>query len=65
MTIRYFLQKSLTEHKETYSDDHARDFMDVYLKEMKKREKTGEISTFTGESSFLVPSVSHIYAYTH
>jgi len=65
MTIRYFLQKALDEHKATYSDDHERDFIDVYLKEMKKREKTEELSFFSGESSFLVLSVSHIYASTH
>jgi len=65
MTIRYFLQKALAEHKATYSDDHERDFIDVYLKEMKQREKTEEISSFSGESSFLVLSVSHIYAFTH
>jgi len=65
MTIRYFLQKAVTEHKATYSDDHARDFIDVYLKEMKKWEKTEEISSFSGESNFLVLSVSHTYASTH
>ena len=65
ITVRYFLQKALTEHKATYSDDHTRDFIDIYLKEMKKREKTGEMSFFSGESSFLVLSVSHIYSSTH
>ena len=65
MTIKYFLQKAVTEHKATYSDDHARDFIDVYLKEMKKREETGEISSFSGKSSFPLLSVSHIYPSTH
>ena len=65
MTIRYLLQKAVTERKATYSDDHAWDFIDIYLKEMKKREKTGEISSFSGESSFLLLSVSHIYTSTH
>ena len=65
MTISYFLQKAITEHKATYSDDHMRDFIDVYLKEMKEREKTEEISSFSGESSFLVTSACHIYASTH
>ena len=65
MTIRYLLQKAVTEHKATYSDDHMRDFIDIYLKEMKKQEKTGGISSFSGESSFLVLSVSHIYTSTH
>jgi len=64
MTIRYLLQKAVTEHKATYSDDHMRDFIDIYLKEMKKQEKTGGISSFSGESSFLVLSVSHIYTST-
>ena len=65
MTIRYFLQKAVTEHKATYSEDHARDYIDIYLKEMKKREKIEEISSFSGESSFLVLSFSHIYSSTH
>jgi hypothetical protein len=65
MTIRSFFQKAVTEHKATYSDDHERSFIDVYLKEMKKREKTEEISTFSGESNFLVLSVSHTYSSTH
>ena len=64
MTIRYLLQEAVTEHKATYSDDHMRDFIDIYLKEMKKQEKTGGISSFSGESSFLVLSVSHIYTST-
>ena len=64
MTIRYFLQKAVPEHKATYSDDHARDFIDIYLKEMKKREKTDEISSFSGESSLLVLSVTHICIHT-
>jgi hypothetical protein len=50
MTIRYFLQEAVAQHKATYSDDHVRDFIDVYLKEMKKRGKTEEISSFSGES---------------
>jgi len=65
MTIRYLLQEAVTEHKATYSDDHMRDFIDIYLKELKKWEKTGGISSFSGESSFLVLSVSHIYTSTH
>lgn len=65
MTIRYFLQDAVAEHIATYSDDHMRDFIDVYLKEMKKDGKTEENSSFSGESSFLVLSVSHIHASTH
>ena len=65
MTIRYFLQKAENEHKATYSDDHARDFIDVYLKEMKKREKTEEISSFSGESNFLVLSVIYTHPHTN
>jgi len=44
-----FVKKAVTEHKATYSDDYARDFIDVYLKEMKKREKPEEISSFSDE----------------
>jgi len=47
---RFLLQEAVTEHKATYSEDHMRDFIDVYLKEMKKREKTEESSSFSGES---------------
>jgi len=66
MTIRYFLQKAVTEHKATYSDDHARDFIDIYLKEMKKREKTGENSFLSGESSFFdYPSVTYTHPHTN
>jgi hypothetical protein len=65
MTIRYFLQDAVAEHVATYSDDYMRDFIDVYLKEMKKDGKTEENSSFSGESSFLVLSVSHIHASTH
>jgi hypothetical protein len=65
MTIWYVLQKAVTEQQATYSDDHTRGFIDVYIKEMKKGEKTEEISSFSGESSFLVLSVSHIYTSTH
>ena len=65
MTIGYFLQKAVTEHKATYSDDHTRDFIDIYLKEMKKREKTEEISFFSGKSSFLVLSVTYTHLYTN
>jgi hypothetical protein len=65
MTARYVFQKAVTEHKATYSDDHAWDLINVYLKELKKREETEEISSFSGESSFLVLSVSHMYTSTH
>jgi len=65
MTLRYFLQKAATEHKATYSDDHTRDFIDVYLKELKKREETKEMSSFSGESSFLVLSVTCTHPHTN
>jgi hypothetical protein len=65
ITIRYFLQKAVTEHKATYSDDHTRDFIDIYLKEMKKGEKTEEISSFSGEYSFCVLSVIYTHPHTN
>jgi hypothetical protein len=65
MTVRYFLQKAVTEHHATHSGDHVWDYIDIYLNELKKREETEEISSFSGESSFLVLSVSHIYTSTH
>jgi hypothetical protein len=53
MRIKYLLQDAVAEHKETYSEDHTRDFIDAYIKEMKKREETEETSSFSGESHFL------------
>jgi hypothetical protein len=58
MRVRYLLQEAVTEHKATYSEDYTRDFIDVYLKEMKKRENTKETSTFSGESRSPVLSIS-------
>jgi hypothetical protein len=43
------LQEAIKQHKVTYSDDYERDFMDVYLKEMKKLENPEETSSFSGE----------------
>jgi hypothetical protein len=60
MRVRYLLQEAVAEHKATYSEDYIRDFIDVYLKEMKTRENTQEPSTFSGESYFPVLSESHI-----
>jgi hypothetical protein len=65
MTIRYFLQKAVTEHKATYSDDHTQDFIDIYLKEMKKWEKTEETSSFSREYSFRVLSVIYTHPHTN
>ena len=65
MTISYFLQNAITEHKATYSDDHTRDFIDIYLKEMKKLEIAEDISSFSGESSVLLTSASHVYVSIH
>lgn len=65
MTIRYFLQDAVAEHIATYSDDYMRDFIDVYLKEMKEHGKTEENSSFSGESSFLVLSVTYMHPHTN
>jgi hypothetical protein len=35
--MRHLLQETVTEHIVTYSDNHMRDFIDVYLKEMKQQ----------------------------
>jgi len=61
-----YMEKAVTEHKETYSDDHTRDFIDIYLKEMKKREKTEEMSSFSDEqlivaaTDLLFPAVTTV-----
>jgi len=47
--MQKFMEEAITEHKATYSDDYARDFIDIYLKEKKKREKPEEISSFSDE----------------
>jgi hypothetical protein len=62
MRVNYLLQEAVAEHKETYSEDYTRDFIDAYLKEMKKQENTQEPSTFFGECHFLVLPKNHISA---
>ncbi|XP_049797832.1 probable cytochrome P450 304a1 [Schistocerca nitens] len=42
-----YFRKVIQEHEKTYSDDHMRDFIDRYLKEIKERQKTGEPSTYS------------------
>ena len=37
----------MKEHKETYSEDYSRDFIDRYIKEIKK----GENPSFTGTTN--------------
>jgi len=61
-----FVENAITEHKATYSDDHARDFIDIYIKEMMKREKTEEISSFSDEqlavigTDFMFPAATTV-----
>jgi hypothetical protein len=56
----YVLQNAVAEHKATWSEDYARDFIDVYLKEIKKQEGIQEPSTFSGESHCSALSKTHI-----
>jgi transcription elongation factor Elf1 len=48
------LQEAVLAHKGTYSDDYMRDFIDIYLKEMKMQQKTGDASSFSGGFHCLV-----------
>jgi hypothetical protein len=48
------LQEAVKEHKATFSDDYKRDFIDVYLKEIKEQEKTEGISSFSGEFTYTI-----------
>lgn len=43
--LRAFLKKEIEEHIRTYQDSNHRDFVDVYLSEIYKREKLPEKST--------------------
>jgi hypothetical protein len=54
------LQEAVMEHKRTYSDDYMRDFIDVFLKEMKRQEKTQESHSFSGGFQYVVLSTRQI-----
>lgn len=51
---------SIEEHKQNYDEHHAGDFIDVYLREIKKREAAGIESTVTEEN--LVRAVADLFA---
>ncbi|XP_059480644.1 methyl farnesoate epoxidase-like [Neocloeon triangulifer] len=46
--LQKFIQKSIDDHKETYQEDNMRDFLDVFIKELKEQENNKN-STFTEE----------------
>jgi Cytochrome P450 len=48
--LQKFIQKTINEHKSTYQEDNMRDFVDVFLSEMKAQEND-ENSTFNGLKS--------------
>jgi len=50
--LQKFIQNSIDEHKSTYQEDNMRDFLDVFIREMKTREND-ENSTFTGQLQFI------------
>lgn len=63
----YDLMKGIADKQfETYQDGHARNFMDVYIKEMKEAEASGEKTGFLFDqlvmmcTDFLFPSLSAI-----
>jgi hypothetical protein len=41
-TIRGFFGKMVNEHIQTYKDGEVRDFIDMFLREKKKRESLGK-----------------------
>ena len=43
------IKSTIEEHKRTYSDDHMRDFIDMYLKEIKENENDPNGSPFSEE----------------
>lgn len=45
--LQKFIQHSINEHKNSFQEDNMRDFVDVFLSEMKAQE-SNENSTFTG-----------------
>ncbi|XP_059491009.1 uncharacterized protein LOC132205760 [Neocloeon triangulifer] len=42
--INHFIKEALDEHLKTYNENNMRDFMDVYIRELKKDDKTGYFS---------------------
>ncbi|KDR03601.1 putative cytochrome P450 304a1 [Zootermopsis nevadensis] len=42
-----YMEEAVMEHKATYSEDYTRDFIDIFLKEMKRRAETAEHSSFS------------------
>jgi hypothetical protein len=44
-----FFQKTIDEHIKTYSEDHMRDFIDIYIREMRANEKNPNGSPFSGK----------------
>lgn len=48
----------MSEHEKTYSDDVTRDFIDVYLKEMRQQaDAVGSSSSFHGNNSLFTTLV--------
>lgn len=43
------IKKTIDEHNKTYSEDHMRDFIDIYIKEMKANENNPNGSPFSEE----------------
>lgn len=65
----YDLMKEIVDKQiATYQDEHVRNFMDVYIKEMKDAETNGQESGFLYEqmmmmcTDFLFPSLSALQA---
>ncbi|XP_021941664.1 probable cytochrome P450 304a1 [Zootermopsis nevadensis] len=59
-----YMEEAVMEHKATYSEDYTRDFIDIFLKEMKRRAETAEHSSFSEEQlhavgiDFLFPAAT-------
>ena len=50
----YYFQNTVEEHKRRFSEDLMRDFIDIYLKEMKENENNPDGSPFSGKYIFLL-----------
>ncbi|XP_047117904.1 probable cytochrome P450 304a1 [Schistocerca piceifrons] len=64
--FRFRCEQMVDEHKNTLCDDDMRDFIDVYLKEMMKKQKTEEPTFFSTEQlvvtmmDFLIPTTTSL-----
>jgi hypothetical protein len=49
----FSFQKTIDEHIRTHSEDHMRDFIDIYINEMRANENNPNGSPFSGSKNIL------------